>query len=195
MLTWGHQLCGGLQCVAVFSRVCCLGNMIAKDSSVLHNTLQHTATHCNTQQHSASNCNTLQHTATHYTTSQHTATLTLQRCNTCNTLQHRRRINLCLAIHCNNHTATHCIALQRAATHCNTLHHTATHCNTLQHRRRITLHIRTHCSTHIATRCNALQHAATRCNTHTIQKLEDVWRRINYRSKFLKNLLTPKYTL
>ena len=48
------------------------------------------------------------------------------------------------------HTATHCNALQRTVTHCNTLQHTATHYNALQR---------------TATHCNALQHTATHCNT------------------------------
>ena len=72
-----------------------------------------------------------------------------------------------------DHTATHCIKLQRTATRCNTLQSLtscgSTHsshrlrcycCNTLQH-------AVTHCNTlhHTATHCNTLQHTATHCNT------------------------------
>jgi len=60
--------CSVLQCVAV----CCSVYMVlvsvlwcAYVRSIVHDTLQHAATHCNTLQHAATHCNTLQHAATH----------------------------------------------------------------------------------------------------------------------------------
>ena len=109
---------------------------------LIHNTLQHIATHYKTLQDTATHSSTLRHTAPHCKTLQDTAIHCHAsiKCDagTQNPTAHYNPLQHA-ATHCNTlqHAATHCNTLQHTATHCNTLQHTATHCNTLQHRHQV----------------------------------------------------------
>ena len=113
------------------------------------NSLQQITTHCNIPKHTATRSNTLQrskiHCSTLFTTKKAFFRVTARGA----TLQHTAILN--------QHTATHCHALQCTAMHSNALQCTAILCNTLQYN---------------ATHCDRLQHNAMYCNTlqHTAPK-------------------------
>ena len=149
------------------------------------NILQRTATHCNKLQHThgmvyihvlvygvvlfwLSVTPTVTHCADSNISLQQMAT----HCNTLSTMA-RQLIVPPLCIHCNTHTATHCITLQHTATHCNTLQHcsTATYCSAQHH---TAIHYSTlgriqtkrwrHALQHIAMHCDTLRHTRTDAN-------------------------------
>jgi len=97
--------------------------------SMLHQYLQHTATHRNALQHTATHCNALQHTATH--------------CNKQTVWRATTRLEASSRVRYRGATLRSSVRLMRHVLLCGgALQHTATHCNTLQHNATLRLNVK-----------------------------------------------------